>query len=577
MIWSWKSDVRICVFLLMTTFTKMEEVVNVTVGENVKLECPFIFGSGKLMEEEEKEEEEEIRWTGGHDGPILVICNKYKNEWEDYGPNDGFMLEHTEGCDKNVVSLEARKPGILSYVCSLWSVGRGGDRMENNMTFSVRVLCSNKHKCRIKQLPSTCLQWSQLVDIKCEDPCGVENSSDAIEMHFEMNNEILHPDVVFSSHITLRENVTLRRETSSQVYCVSHNKSTACEFEDTSHNATIGITPLVNRVFVGETATFECIYEGMGINPEYEWWISHHDQLSRISRSISPILNISNVTPTDDGIDVRCNCEANEEILTAWATLDVLGSSISSQTVTSSSALSTTDSSLLKYAHFSAEHYTNLSTSFSAPFMSVNSNDPKLYTTDPSMPRVHIAYKTVSIALGVSLVVTLIITAIVIGILTCIIRKKNLSLGSTDSEVKCRRPAIYMTTISRFDRTESMQFSTTSQDPHPTYETIDPVSPHAAETGGSSLNHLEQTLSSSTMAVLPEQSSISMVQSRSVDPSLRDSSVSNQHPVDRSCDVKSDFICQGPGIYTTTISKLSSTDLIQSSQHPPHQTYETID
>ena len=59
---------------------------------------PVYLRLWKLMEEEEeKVEEEEIRWTGGHDGPILVICNKYRNEWEDYGPNDGFMLEHCRG------------------------------------------------------------------------------------------------------------------------------------------------------------------------------------------------------------------------------------------------------------------------------------------------------------------------------------------------------------------------------------------------------------------------------------------------------------------------------------------------
>ena len=445
---------------------------------------------------------------------------------------------------------------------------------------SVRVSCSNEHKCQIKQLPSTFLQWSQLVDIHCEDPCGMESSSDAIEMHFEMNKEILHPDVVFSNHIILRENICWIKETASQIDCVSHNMSTACEFEEASRNTTIGIKPLVNRVFEGETAIFECIYEGIGINPEYEWWISRYDQLSRLSLSINPMINISRVSLADDGMTVRCNCDVNGEILTAWATLDVLVESVSSRTVISS-ALSTTDSSFLKYALFSAEHDTNLSTIFSAPSTLMSSRDPKLYTTDPSMPRVHIAYKTASIALGISLVVTLIITAIVIGILTCIIRKirkNNLSLWSTDSEVKCRRPAIYMTTISRYDKTGSMQFSTTSQDPHQTYETIDPVSPHAAETGGSSLNHLEQTLSSSTMATLPlpEQSSMSMVQSRSVDSSFRGSSVSNQHPIDLSCAVPSKFEYQGSGIYITTISKLSRTDSIQSS-HNPYQTYETID
>ena len=554
----------------------MEDTINVTVGENVKLECLFIFGfpfTGPVVEEE-------IRWTGGHDGPIFGICNN-RNEWEDYGPNDGFILEHADGCDKNVVSIEARKPGLFSYVCSLWRVGSEVDRLRlvNNMTFSVRVSCSKEQECKIRQLPSKFLQWSQLVEINCEDLCGVENSSDAIEtMYFEMNNEIFHPEAVFSNHITFRENVSWIRETSSQIYCVSHNKSTACEFEEVSRNATIGIKPLMNRVFEGETATFECIYEGIGRHPEYEWWISRHDQLSRISRSMNPILNISNVSQTDDGIAVRCICDVNGEILTAWATLDVLGSLVSSQTVTPSLALSTNDSSLLKYAIFSAEYSTNLSTSFFAPFTSVSSNDPKVYTTDLSMHRVHIAYKTASIALGVSLVVTLIITAIVIGILTCIIRKNNLSLWSTDSEVKCRRPAIYMTTIPRFDRTKSMEFSTTSQDPHQAYETIDTVPPHASEIGGFSLNHQEQTLSSSTMATLPlpEQSLMSMVQSGSVDKSLRDPSVSNQHPIDQSCDVQSAFVSQGTGIYISTISNLSRIDSIQSSQHL-HKTYETIE
>ena len=182
-------------------------------------------------------------------------------------------------------------------------MGSGVYRIKNNMTFSVRVSCSNENKCQIKQLPSTFLQSSQLVEMNCEDICVVGYSSDANEtMHYKINNEILYSDAVFSSHITLRENISLIRETSSQIYCVSHNKSTACEFEEASRNTTIGIRPLVNRVFEGETATFECIYKGMGINPKYEWWISRYDQLSRMSKSINPIVNMSNVSLADDGI-----------------------------------------------------------------------------------------------------------------------------------------------------------------------------------------------------------------------------------------------------------------------------------
>ena len=429
---AWRSDVRLCIFLLMTTFTKMEDTINVTVGENVKLECPFIFGflfTGPMVEEE-------IRWTGGNDGPILGICNKYRNEWEDYLPNDGFTFEHADGCDKNVVSIEARKPGQFSYVCSLWRVGSEVDRLVNNMTFSVNVSCSNESllECNIRQLPSKFPQWSQLVDINCEDPCGVENSSDAIEIHFEMNNEILHPDVVFSSHITLRENISWIRERSSQIYCVSHNKSTACEVA--SRNTTIRIKPLMNRVFEGETATFECIYEGMGMNPEYEWWISRHDQLSRISRSISPILNISNVSPTDDGIDVRCNCEVNEEILTAWATLDVHVATVPAQTVTSS-ALSSTDVSPLKYTNSSEER--------------VSSNATNVYTTDNAMSRVY-AFKIAIIVLSVSLALAFIITSIILALFmkrrrinsapvsTSKVQKNNLETSLTVSIPKQRQP-----------------------------------------------------------------------------------------------------------------------------------------
>ena len=512
---AWKSDVRLCIVLVMTTFTKMEDTINVTVGENVKLECPFIFGflfTGPMVEEE-------IRWTGGHDGPILGICNKYRNEWEDYWSNDGFKLEHADGCDKNVVSIEARKPGHFSYVCSLWRVGSEVDRLVNNMTFSLRVSCSDESllECKLRYLPSKFLQWSQLVEINCEDLCGVGDSSDGIEtMRFEMNNKILHPDAVFSNHITLRENTSFTRETSSQVYCVSHNMSAACEFEKASRNATIGIKPLVNRIFEGESPTFECIFEGIGRNPEYEWWISRYDQLSRISWSMNPILNISNVSLADDGIAVRCTCIVSGEILTAWAILDVFVAQKSTQTDvhTSRSLTSTPPPTSSEYRN-TYTYISNTVTSSSIHVMSL------------AKKHSHSHYIAVIIILSILLAAA----TVIIGIF---IMRNKISLTSS-TEAKRQGPGIYMTTITGdARRTNSPTSSMPSQDDQRTYETIDSALPTDLRKPSSNTQEPTSSSSSFPRGVSPETMQDTMLTS-----SNQDSTDCDQNPVDQCCDDRS--------------------------------------
>ena len=507
---AWKFDVGICVildFLVMTTFIRTEEIFNVTVGENFKLECPFIFGFS-FKGHVEEEEEEEIRWTGGHDDPTLGVCNKYRNKWEDYWPNDGFIFEHADGCDKTVVSVEARKSGKFSYVCSLWSVGTGVDRMINNMTFSVRVSCSSEHKCKIRELPSKFLQWSERVEINCEDLCGAQNSSDAIEMiHFEIDNKILHPNAVFSSHITLRENVSWIKETSSQIYCVSQNKSTACEVEESSRNATIGIKPLMNRVFEGETATFECVYEGIGMNPEYEWWISHHGRFSRISRSINPIINISNVSLADDGIAVRCTCIVSGEILTAWAILDVLLAPKPTQTDILPSPSMTSTPPLTS----SEQRSTYITKTVTSSSINVMSSAEK---------HSHSHYVAVIIILSILLAAA----TVIIGIF---IMRNRMSL-TTRKEAKRQGPGIYMTTITgAARRTNSPTSSMPSQDDQQTYETIDSALPAELTS-----NNQEQTPPSSILRGVRSET----ILDATLASTNQDSTDCDQDPVYQSCD-----------------------------------------
>ena len=440
-------------------------------------------------------------------------------EWEDLVQNDGFKFGPALGCENFFVSVEARKPGNFSYVCSLWSVGSGREIMKNNMTFSVRVSCSDLSllDCKIRQLPAKFLRWSQLVEINCEDICGLENSDTIETMHFKVNNEILHPDAVFSSHITLRENTSLTRQTSSQIYCVSHNKSTACEFEEASRNATIGIKPLVNRVFEGVTATFQCIYEGIGITPEYEWWISRYGKFSRISRSINPIINISNVSLADDGIAVRCTCIVSGEILTAWAILDVLVAPKPAQSNILPSSAMTSTTPVTSTEHRST-YITNTVTSSSIKVMS-----PSIATAEKHS---HSHYTAVIIILSILL-------AVAIVIIGMIMMRNERSL-TTRKEAKWQGPGIYMTTITgAARRTNSPTPSMPSQDDQRTYETIDSALPTDLRKPSS---YTQEPTSSSSFprGVSPETMLDTMLAS-----SNQDSTECHQNPVDQMCDDRS--------------------------------------
>ena len=276
------------------------------VGENVTLVCPFIF---QLFERPKVEEE--IKWTDGQNGKIFGTCDKAEAKWQDF-QDDGFHFKFSDRCDENIVLVEARKPGDFSYICSVW---KSGKEMEV-MTFSVRVSL----KCRIRRLPTCFQQFSHLVDINCKYRSGVQNSSDLTKiMRFERNNETFYPDALFPDQITLRENVS-KVENLSQIYCVSNEQSVPCKYEENYPNVTLGIMPLVNMVFEGENATFECMSGGEITNHENEWNVPNLD-VSRTSGTAESILHINNVTLADDGLPVHCSL--NEGVLSAKAILKV--------------------------------------------------------------------------------------------------------------------------------------------------------------------------------------------------------------------------------------------------------------
>ena len=311
-----------CVFfsMMISNFVESNQFhvdLTATVGEKIQLICtttlsksPNQIGSGT-----------EISWTGKNGFPIFGTCQA--EMWEDYAHEDE-IYSTSEECILGIVNVAFRQSGEFTYECHYLNNLNG---LSDATAIKVHVSGSSETKltCVARPLPLL-LQPStgETLDIICKlEYKGLNESALNDSIRFQRNNKTILPDISSLDEVIVRQNFTEESEI-SQLNCIFLTHEKVCEYDNITNYPRVGIIPLINQVTEGGVATFECIREGTGNDYLYEWTMSRHNDLHRISGTATPIFRIDNVTMTDDGMSVQCLLTGNGVTLTLKANLRVI-------------------------------------------------------------------------------------------------------------------------------------------------------------------------------------------------------------------------------------------------------------